>query len=93
MSTNKDISGPGVVAPNSQPAPSRLVSLDVFRGLTVVGMVLVNNPGSWAHIYWPLEHAEPLFRAIRLRVQRRQPARDRELLGLCRTTHRRRFDQ
>jgi len=36
----------------------RLVSLDVFRGLTVVGMVLVNNPGSWAHIYWPLEHAE-----------------------------------
>src|SRR6266699_1436147 len=38
--------------------PSRLVSLDVFRGLTVVGMVLVNNPGSWAHIYWPLEHAE-----------------------------------
>src|SRR5947207_10527675 len=39
-------------------APTRLVSLDVFRGLTVVGMVLVNNPGSWAHIYWPLEHAE-----------------------------------
>ena len=37
---------------------TRLVSLDVFRGLTVVGMVLVNNPGSWAHIYWPLEHAE-----------------------------------
>lgn len=36
----------------------RLVSLDVFRGLTVAGMVLVNNPGSWAHIYWPLEHAE-----------------------------------
>src|SRR5258708_37522116 len=38
--------------------PQRLVSLDVFRGLTVVGMVLVNNPGSWANIYWPLEHAE-----------------------------------
>ena len=37
---------------------NRLVSLDVFRGLTVAGMVLVNNPGSWAHIYWPLEHAE-----------------------------------
>ena len=37
---------------------NRLISLDVFRGLTVVGMVLVNNPGSWAHIYWPLEHAE-----------------------------------
>ncbi len=37
---------------------TRLVSLDVFRGLAVVGMVLVNNPGSWAHIYWPLEHTE-----------------------------------
>lgn len=37
---------------------NRLVSLDVFRGLTVAGMVLVNNPGTWAHIYWPLEHAE-----------------------------------
>jgi predicted acyltransferase len=36
----------------------RLVSLDVFRGLTIAGMVLVNNPGSWAHIYWPLDHAE-----------------------------------
>src|SRR2546426_2853811 len=38
--------------------PNRLIFLDVFRGLTVAGMVLVNNPGSWAHIYWPLEHAE-----------------------------------
>jgi predicted acyltransferase len=37
---------------------SRLISLDVFRGITVAGMVLVNNPGSWSHIYWPLEHAE-----------------------------------
>jgi len=37
---------------------TRLVSLDVFRGLTIATMVLVNNPGSWAHIYWPLEHAE-----------------------------------
>lgn len=37
---------------------NRLVSLDAFRGLTIAGMVLVNNPGSWSHIYWPLEHAE-----------------------------------
>lgn len=36
----------------------RLLSLDVFRGLTIAGMVLVNNPGSWATIYWPLAHAE-----------------------------------
>jgi predicted acyltransferase len=36
----------------------RLLSLDVFRGMTVAGMLLVNNPGSWASIYPPLEHAE-----------------------------------
>jgi len=36
----------------------RLRSLDVFRGLTVAAMILVNNPGSWSHIYPPLEHAE-----------------------------------
>jgi len=36
----------------------RLVSLDVFRGVTIAGMVLVNNPGTWEHIYWPLEHAQ-----------------------------------
>jgi len=39
-------------------ATSRLVSLDVFRGITIAGMVLVNDPGSWEHIYWPLEHAQ-----------------------------------
>jgi predicted acyltransferase len=44
----------------TSPVPTesrRLVSLDVFRGITIAGMVLVNNPGSWEHIYWPLEHA------------------------------------
>jgi predicted acyltransferase len=35
----------------------RLVSLDVFRGLTVAGMLLVNNPGTWSAIYPPLGHA------------------------------------
>jgi predicted acyltransferase len=35
----------------------RLQSLDVFRGLTIAGMLLVNNPGSWDAIYTPLEHA------------------------------------
>ena len=40
------------------PAPTdRLVALDVFRGLTVALMILVNNPGSWAHIHPPLRHA------------------------------------
>jgi predicted acyltransferase len=36
----------------------RLISLDVFRGFTILLMVIVNNPGSWGHIYAPLEHAE-----------------------------------
>ncbi len=36
----------------------RLVSLDAFRGLTVAGMILVNNPGTWGAIYSPLKHAE-----------------------------------
>lgn len=35
----------------------RFYSLDVFRGATVCLMILVNNPGSWGHIYAPLEHA------------------------------------
>ena len=35
----------------------RYYSLDVFRGATVALMILVNNPGSWSHIYDPLEHA------------------------------------
>jgi predicted acyltransferase len=39
-------------------SPQRLVSLDVFRGITIAGMVLVNNPGTWSSIYWPLQHAE-----------------------------------
>lgn len=35
----------------------RYPSLDVFRGATVALMILVNNPGSWSHIYSPLAHA------------------------------------
>lgn len=35
----------------------RLISLDVFRGATIAGMILVNNPGNWGEIYDPLEHA------------------------------------
>ena len=46
-------------APHHSPsAPAvignRLVSLDVFRGITIAAMILVNDPGSWGHIYWPL---------------------------------------
>ena len=35
----------------------RLLSLDVMRGITIAGMILVNNPGSWKYVYTPLEHA------------------------------------
>lgn len=42
-------------APN---APSRLLSLDVLRGITIAGMIMVNNPGSWGSIYAPLGHAQ-----------------------------------
>lgn len=38
-------------------APPRLAALDVFRGLAVAGMIIVNDPGSWDHIWWPLDHA------------------------------------
>lgn len=37
---------------------SRFSSLDAFRGITIAGMILVNNPGSWQHVYPPLRHAE-----------------------------------
>lgn len=35
----------------------RLLSLDVLRGITIAGMIMVNNPGSWSNIYEPLKHA------------------------------------
>ncbi|MDT0595368.1 acyltransferase family protein [Glaciecola petra] len=35
----------------------RLMAIDVFRGLTITAMILVNNPGSWSYQYWPLAHA------------------------------------
>jgi predicted acyltransferase len=61
MSTVLEQREPGPLAPSVEPAArptGRLVSLDVFRGLTIAGMLLVNNPGSWSHIYPPLRHAE-----------------------------------
>jgi len=35
----------------------RLISLDVFRGATILSMILVNNPGSWSYVYGQLGHA------------------------------------
>ena len=56
------LAAPRPIAPAVEPAlppkPERLLSLDVFRGLTVAAMLLVNNPGTWSAVYDPLEHAE-----------------------------------
>ncbi len=46
--------------PEAIPAPraaSRWLALDALRGLTIAGMILVNNPGDWGHVYAPLRHA------------------------------------
>jgi predicted acyltransferase len=48
----------GHSGPARAAAPARLRSVDVFRGITVAGMVIVNNPGDWNTVYAPLLHAE-----------------------------------
>ena len=48
MEINNDLISPG----------KRLISLDAFRGLTIAGMIIVNTPGSWGHVYTPLLHAD-----------------------------------
>ena len=46
------------MAPASGTAPARVLSIDVLRGLTIALMILVNDPGDWAHIYSQLDHAK-----------------------------------
>jgi len=41
-----------------KPRSTRLLSLDALRGITIAGMILVNNPGSWKYVWGPLDHAE-----------------------------------
>lgn len=36
----------------------RLVSLDVGRGITIMGMLIANNQGNWNHVYSQLQHAQ-----------------------------------
>jgi predicted acyltransferase len=45
-----------ITAPPTSPA-LRLMSLDLFRGATIAGMILVNNAGDEPSSYWPLKHA------------------------------------
>ena len=43
----------------AQPVPVfRLASVDVFRGVTMAAMVIVNTPGDWSQVYSPLLHAD-----------------------------------
>jgi predicted acyltransferase len=52
------VPGPDLGRMTAPPAKrQRLIALDVFRGMTVAGMLLVNDPGTWGAIYPPLEHA------------------------------------
>jgi predicted acyltransferase len=44
-------------AEKTSPVPARLMSLDLFRGLTIALMILVNDPGDGPSAYWPLKHA------------------------------------
>jgi len=41
----------------NQTVNKRLLALDVLRGITIAGMIMVNNPGSWSYVYAPLGHA------------------------------------
>lgn len=43
---------------SSSKGGGRLVSLDVFRGITILAMILVNNPGDWESLWWPMGHAD-----------------------------------
>ena len=38
--------------------PRRIYSIDIFRGMTIALMIIVNNPGTWSHVYGPLRHAQ-----------------------------------
>lgn len=42
---------------NTTASPKRLIALDALRGFTIIGMIIVNDPGSWEHVYDPLLHA------------------------------------
>lgn len=47
-----------VMDATGRPLRERLLSLDIFRGVTIAGMILVNDPGDWSSIYWPLRHSK-----------------------------------
>jgi predicted acyltransferase len=48
---------PGLDSTVAPERAGRFASLDAFRGIAIAGMILVNNPGTWADVYAPLRHA------------------------------------
>jgi len=59
LTTSDVIPGTKSAADTALPARStRLMSLDLFRGATIAGMILVNNAGDDRTTYWPLKHAQ-----------------------------------
>jgi predicted acyltransferase len=57
MATTQAIHAPSV-SDSARPPSQRLTSVDVYRGLAVAGMILVDNPGSDDLAYWPIKHAQ-----------------------------------
>ncbi|MEM8734515.1 MAG: heparan-alpha-glucosaminide N-acetyltransferase domain-containing protein [Planctomycetota bacterium] len=45
-------------APEKTNSANRLVAVDIFRGLTIIAMIIANDPGDWGHVYAPLLHAD-----------------------------------
>lgn len=43
---------------NTKTPKQRILAIDILRGITIAGMIMVNNPGSWSHMYAPLRHAQ-----------------------------------
>jgi predicted acyltransferase len=57
-SANSAVKPDIVIDMSGSPSQQRLSSLDIFRGVTIAGMILVNDPGDWGSIYSPLRHSE-----------------------------------
>jgi predicted acyltransferase len=57
MQTSPTASSPARSSANAKSRPERLLSLDLFRGVTIASMILVNDAGDGSSAYWPLRHA------------------------------------
>jgi predicted acyltransferase len=58
MSATQPLSALSPVHESGKPHSERLLSVDIFRGLAVAAMIVVDNPGSDDLAYWPIKHAD-----------------------------------